>query len=282
MTLIRSMNYNAYKQIDSRTKLARKALANCSLCPRNCGVDRTAGDKGYCGLDDTIRCFREVVNQGEETQLAPSHQVHFTGCNLKCEFCMVSEWNEQPLLSDKMDFALTAKVIASRRSQGAKTVNLLGGEPSVNLYGILELLGLLDPELTVVWNSNMYYNNVVEELMDGLVDVYLADLKCGSKTCAANILDAEDYVEVAQKNILNAAQNADIIVRHVIMPGHSKCCLEPILEWLASRIPDVKLSLKGDYVPPADANYAPKEYLKQEHVQNAVKLAKSMDIKLVQ
>jgi len=278
---LNDMDSVAHKKAFERIKTAREALANCNLCPRQCGVDRTAGEKGYCGLDDTIRCFRELVYYGEESELIPSHQIHFAGCNLRCEFCVVSEWNEEPSAAEEINFDDTAKKISERQSQGAKTLNLLGGEPAVNLHGVLELLSRLDSGIRVVWNSNMYYNDIVDKLMAGLVDVYLADFKCGNNNCAEVLLGARNYIEVVKHNILNAVKNADVIIRHVVIPGHSKCCLKPTFEWLAAEIPDVKLSLRGNYVPPVSATSAPKEYLKPDDMQCAVELAGNMRLKLV-
>jgi putative pyruvate formate lyase activating enzyme len=276
------MDYQAHREVIERAKQARAALSSCKLCPRRCGVDRTRGEKGYCRLDDTVRCFREMLYCGEERELVPSHQIHFAGCNLRCEYCVVAEWNEQPFMADEMNLEEMTERIASRRNEGAKTLNLLGGEPAVNLHGILELLARVDPGIRVVWNSNMYYNNIVDKLITGLVDVYLADLKCGNSTCAKVLLGAEDYVTVAKRNILKAWKHADVIVRHVLIPGHSRCCLKPILKWLAEEIPQVKLSLRVNYVPPAEAVSAPKLYLKHEEIRTAVDLAKSLGLKLIE
>lgn len=275
------MDYRAHSQALERAKLAREALTDCNFCPRQCGIDRTAGEKGYCGLDDTVRCFLEMLYYGEESELVPSHQIHFTGCNLRCEFCVVAEWNEEPLVAEEMDFDDMAKRIAHRHSNGAKTLNFLGGEPSVNLHGVLELISRVDSEIRVVWNSNMYYNDIVDKLMAGLVDVYLADFKCGNNNCAEVLLGANNYIEVVKRNILKAAERADVIIRHVVIPGHSECCLKPILEWLTTEMPDVKLSLRGNYVPPIPFTSAPAEYLKPDDMQSAVDLAKSMGLKLV-
>ena len=178
------MEPQAHKEVGGRIKQARAAMRCCKLCPRQCGVDRTAGQTGFCGLDDSARCFREMVYYGEEEELTPSHQVYFTGCNLRCEFCTVAEWNEQPMSAPVTDFDNLCKKIEFQRKNGAITLNLLGGEPSVNLCGILELLERVEPSTKVVWNSNMYYLDVVDDLMAGLIDVYVADLKCGNGKCA--------------------------------------------------------------------------------------------------
>lgn len=276
-----NMDVTLNKDILERAKLARKALNNCGLCPRDCGVDRTSGEKGYCQLDDTVRCFREMLYYGEESEIAPSHQIHLAGCNLKCVYCLVAQWNGQPFAAGKIDYDDIAKKITFRQSQGAKTLSFLGGEPSVNLHGVLELLGRVNSKFKVVWNSNMYYNDLVHELITGIVDVYLADFKCGNNECARVLLGADNYIEIVKKNILKAARHADVIVRHVLIPGHKKCCLEPILQWLATEIPDVKLSLRNNYVPPAQAAAAPMTYLKPEEFQNAVGMAKNIGLKLI-
>jgi len=275
------MDYQAHNQIPERIKLARQALVNCNLCPRQCGVDRTTGEKGYCRLDDTTQCFREMLYCGEENELNPSHQIHFAGCNLRCEFCVVAEWNENPMAAKKVDFDDMAEKIAVRQNKGAKTLNFLGGEPAVNLHGILELLGRLKPKIKVVWNSNMYYNDIVDKLTAGLIDVYLADFKCGNNKCAESLLGAGNYLEIVKENILKAARHADVIIRHVVMPGHSRCCLEPILEWLAAQLPNVKLSLRDNYVPPVQAAFAPAGYLTQKEMQTAVKMAETMGLNLI-
>jgi len=105
--LINIMDPTAHKNADIRAELAMEQLRCCRLCPRRCG---------------------------------PSHQVYFSGCNLRCEFCAVAEWNEYPQEAESIDIEVLAQRIADRMSEGANNLNLLGGEPAVNIYGILKLL----------------------------------------------------------------------------------------------------------------------------------------------
>ena len=245
-------------------------------------MNRIEGQKGYCGLDGSTRCFREMLYCGEEKHLNPSHQVYFAGCNLRCAFCTVAEWNDEPQAADVLDIDYLKERIAYRKSQGARTLNLLGGEPTVNLPGIIELLSHLEPETQVVLNSNMYYDDRVYELTDGLIDIYLADLKCGNNSCAERLLDATDYVEVVKENIVKASYHAEVIVRHLVLPGHRDCCLEPILQWLAETLPEVKVSLRGDYTPPAQETSAPKGYLEQADLSNALDMARQMGLIVIQ
>ena len=275
------MNPVAHNEAADRVKTAREMLYCCGLCPRQCGVNRIAGETGYCGLGGTARCFREMLHDAEEQQLNPSHQIYLTGCNLRCAFCTVAEWNEEPQAAEELDINKLKERIEYRKRQGARTLNLLGGEPTVSLPGIIELLSHLEPATQVVLNSNMYYNDCVDELMDGLIDIYLADLKCGNSSCAEALLDASDYVEVAKENIMKANRHAEVIVRHLILPGHRECCLEPILNWLAEELPEVKVSLRNDYTPPAEVTAAPTEYLEQADVRDALDRARQLGLNLV-
>lgn len=272
----------AHKQINKCTALAKEALRHCRLCPHECSVDRTRGDIGFCKLDDRFRCFREMIHRGEEDGLNPSHQIYFAGCNLRCEFCSVAEWNEDPEAGRILNIDFLVSKIALRQSEGARTLNLLGGEPAVNVYSILKLLSRIDPSTCVVWNSSMYYNTVVDELMAGLVDIYLADLKCGNEKCSRLLLGCDDYFEVAKKNIVCAEKHSKVILRHLILPGHFECCTKPVLTWFSQNLPKSKLSLRADYTPPATCVSCPKVYLSYAELKNVTDFATQLSLNIVQ
>ncbi len=256
-------------------------MRRCRLCPRDCGVNRAAGELGYCRLDDQARCFREMLHPAEEAELSPSHQVYFAGCNLRCAFCTVAEWNHEPGAVPAADYDWLLARTEERRWQGARNVNLLGGEPAVSVAGILDLLGRLGRATPVVFNSSMYYNACVDRLLRGQVDVFLADLKCGNAGCAQAMLDAGDYVEVARRNIRLAREHADVIVRHLVLPGHTDCCLRPTLRWLAAEMPGVKVSLRTNYVPPAGATAAPPGYMTAAEITAAGNEARNLGLRLI-
>ena len=251
------------------------------MCPHQCGVNRLEGQTGVCGLDWKAYCFREMINLAEEPDLVPSHQVYFAGCNLKCGFCSVAEWNQEPMSVPMIKMNDLPGRIESRQKQRADNLNLLGGEPAVSIYGILGLLESIPPQTRVVWNSNMYYSDPVRQALDGLVDVYLADYKCGNDNCARKMLDVSDYCEVVQENLLWASQQAQLYIRHVAMPGHIDCCGRPILEWIAERIPAAKVSLRFDYIPPIPAEKCPAGYFLDNEKQKMVEIAKQMDLNVI-
>ncbi len=268
--------------LEAAFEAATNLLTHCCLCPRNCGVNRAAGERGYCGLDDRAHCFREMLHGAEEAELTPSHQVYFTGCNLRCESCTVREWNEQPLTAAPMDLEGLVRAVERRRKQGARNVNLLGGEPTVSLAGVLVLLQRIRATTQIVLNSNMYYNECVDELLRGQVDVCLADLKCGNSRCAKALLDAADYVEVARDNLCRASEHTDLIVRHLILPGHRDCCMRPTLQWLAAELPHVKVSVRSNYVPPIEARATPQRYLTNQEAEEALCYARDLGLHLIQ
>ena len=271
----------AKPDLTRRAEEAEELLRRCRLCPRMCEVDRLAGEQGYCGLTAEARCFREVLHYGEESELVPSHQIFFSGCNLRCEFCAVMEWNESPLAAPPLNEAQLRRCILRRKREGSRNMNFLGGEPTVSLPGILKLLSGFRPGLPVVWNSNMYFADASARLLDGVVDLYLADLKCGSAQCAARLLGARDYVEVVQENLRFARKKADVILRHLVLPGHRKCCLEPALRWIKAEMPDVKLSLRRDYLPPAAPKRAPANVLSEKEWTQALDYATKLGLNLV-
>ena len=160
-------------------------------------------------------------------------------------------------------------------------MNLLGGEPSVSLFGILEILERISPQIQVVWNSNMYYSSPVREALDGLIDVYLADFKCGNSACSEKMLGAVNYLEIVQENLLFANHKADLYIRHVVLPGHNDCCSRPILEWIAGNLPGTKVSLRFYYIPPIPAVDCPKGYLKEKQKQKIQEIAKQLGLNVI-
>jgi len=101
----------------------------------------------------------------------------------------------------------------------------------------------------VVWKSDFFGTPAAFALLDGVVDVYLADFKFGNDACARRIAGVERYTEVVTRNLLLAGQQGDLIVRHLLLPGHHACCFVPLAEWLRAHLPKVKFSLRDGYLP---------------------------------
>jgi putative pyruvate formate lyase activating enzyme len=95
----------------------------------------------------------------------------------------------------------------------------------------------------------MYMAPEVIDLLDGVVELYLADFKFGRDSCARSIAGIDRYVETVQRNLVHASRHTPVIVRHLLMPGHFDCCFRPVVDWLAASLPAVRFSLMTSYVP---------------------------------
>lgn len=242
-----------------RARAARESLRACNLCERRCGVDRLAGadrrgSGAPCGLGDQTWCFKRHVSFAEELELLPSYMVYFGGCNFRCRFCAQAPDCFDPARGVRIDAREAAADFERVVGRGARTINLLGGEPSLHLHTILEIAahaaGANSGEaLPLVLNTNMYMTPGVIDALEGVIGLYIADFKFGNDQCAASLAGVDRYVEVVTRNLVHASRHARVLVRHLVMPGHLECCLRPVASWLAGNMPRAAFTLMTGYVP---------------------------------
>ena len=132
---------------------------------------------------------------------------------------------------------------------GAQTIMVLGGEPTIHLHAALELAAALPDEARLVWKTNAHGSAQARELLDGIFDVWVADYKFGNNHCAQRLAKVPHYTEIIQENLLWASAHSELIVRHLAMPGHIECCWRPVAEWLAENLPGVKVNLRSGFWP---------------------------------
>jgi putative pyruvate formate lyase activating enzyme len=101
----------------------------------------------------------------------------------------------------------------------------------------------------LVWKTNAHGSAQARELLDGIFDVWLADFKFGNDACALRLSKTPDYIRVVRENLLWANAHSELIVRHLLMPGHVECCWRPVAEWLAENLPGVKVNLRSGFWP---------------------------------
>ncbi|MBK7404272.1 MAG: radical SAM protein [Phycisphaerales bacterium] len=254
-------------QLALRIERARAMLRHCELCELRCGVDRTArgavrgdaraGSPPPCGLDDRTFCFKRHISYAEELELLPSYMVYFGGCNFRCRFCVQAPGCFAPRGGVEVAPAEAAHDFARVVGRGARTINLLGGEPSMHLHTILEIAAAAEQPLPLALNSNMYMTPEVIEMLDGVVGLYIADLKFGPGGCGASLAGIDRYWEVVTRNLRLAGERAEVLVRHLVMPGHIECCLRPAAEWLAANLPAASFTLMTGYLPAWRARSTP-------------------------
>lgn len=275
--------------LDLKAELARRMLKNCRLCERRCGVDRTSGEKGHCGVLDA-RISSEFIHMGEEPDLVPSYTVFFSGCTFNCVFCQNWDISTRPgsgYLAEPVSLAEKIERKAGLGIKGlsvsrARNVNWVGGDPTSNLPFILDVLTRCRANIPQVWNSNMYLSMETMNLLKGVVDVYLTDFKYGNDKCALRLSNAPDYIEILRRNHLTAREDSEMIIRHLVLPGHVGCCTRPALTWIAENLRDVRVNVMSQYRPEHRAREFPEiaRPLRMAEYKEAIEIAETLGLDL--
>ena len=197
------------------------------------------------------------MHLGEEEALVPSFTVFFAGCNLRCAFCQNYEISTRPDRGQEVPAPAMAARLETVLKAGGRNVNWVGGEPTPNLPYVLEVLTRAEANIAQVWNSNMYLSEKAMSLLDGAVDVYLTDLKFGNDACAERLSGVRDYMRIVTRNHLLAGSHCEVIVRHLMLPGHLDCCTLPVLDWLAGHMPDAIVNIMAQFRPEHRADEHP-------------------------
>ncbi len=224
-------------------------LADCRLCAHDCGVNRLAGETGLCHAGAEARFFCAQIEVSDELELIPTFAVALSGCEMRCDFCITgaTSWNARA--GTNFDAQTMAARARAALREGARTVMVLGGEPTIHLPAALKFVSLLPESARLVWKTNAHGLAQARELLDGIFDVWLADFKFGNNACAERLAKTPDYVRVVQENLLWANAHSELIVRHLLMPDHVDCCWRPVAEWLATELPGVKVNLRSGFWP---------------------------------
>jgi putative pyruvate formate lyase activating enzyme len=232
-----------------RLERARAHYQHCMLCEHRCGAARAVGERGPCKAGCEARVFRHRVESGEELELIPSHLFYLSGCDLRCAFCIAEASAFDPGRGTPLTADFFAQAVAWGRERGARNVQWVGGEPTIHLPAILDAISGCPDLPPIVWKSDFHGTPEALELLDGIVDTYVADFKFGSDACARRIAGVDEYVATVTRNLQLAARQADLIVRHLLLPGHFECCYLPIVRWMRENLPRAKFSIRDGYLP---------------------------------
>jgi putative pyruvate formate lyase activating enzyme len=232
-----------------RLDRARQHYRGCGLCEHRCGADRISGERGPCKAGSVARVYKHRVEYGEEWELVPSHLFYLSGCDLRCAFCVAEANAFDPRRGRPLTAEFLAEAVERGRNEGARTLQWVGGEPTIHLPAILDAMAGCSELPPVVWKSDFHGTSAAFALLDGVVDIYLADFKFGDDGCAWRVAGVENYLAILTRNLVTAAGQGDLIVRHLLLPGHFDCCFRPIIAWLRANLPDVKFSIRDSYLP---------------------------------
>lgn len=234
----------------------------CNVCPRQCRAHRTETENihGYCGMPETPIVARAALHFGEEPCISGtqgSGTLFFSGCSMGCVFCQNESISHQRY-GKGITIQRLADIFRELEQAGAHNINLVN--PTHYAVSIRKALELYRPNVPVLYNSSGYERVETLKTLEGLVDVYLPDCKYVDSTLSSALSDAQDYYQYASAAIKEMVRqtgpvllNQDgivqkgTIVRHLVLPGHTKNSIE-VLNWLAT-VQDVWVSLMFQYTP---------------------------------
>lgn len=262
------MNYPALYQsgeLLQRVREAYRRLAACDLCPHDCGVDRIKGQRGICGAGLKPKIASANLHRGEEPPISGSKgsgTIFFSGCSLKCSFCQnfpISQLGNGEEITTR---ELAARMLRLQR-QGVHNINFV--TPTHFLPQILAALWLAIPQgfnLPIVWNSSGYERVDALQLLEGIVAVYLPDMKYGEERVAVELSAALGYRDCNRAAVSEMLRQVGqlqlddegialrgLIVRHLVLPG-GKAGSRETLAWIAHNLGrDTHIAVMNQYFP---------------------------------
>ena len=251
---------------------------NCRLCPRQCGIDRSSGKTGYCGSPAAAVVAKTMLHKWEEPALAGSGgsgAIFFGGCTLGCAYCQNRAISCEPK-GTAVDSRQLRSMMEGLIARGAENIDLV--TPTQYLPTIIPALKPKLP-VPVVYNCGGYERTQIIDALDGLVDIYLPDMKYADSALAKALSGAKDYFPVAAAAIRRMAEQAGpvkwqedkvvrgVIIRHLILPGQVENSLK-VLDWIGDTFApgQVLVSLMRQYTPmpgmkpPFDRRITEEEY----------------------
>jgi putative pyruvate formate lyase activating enzyme len=264
--------------------VARAQLAECRFCAHDCGANRLRGPAGRCHAGSEARYFCAQAEVTDELELIPTYAIALGGCDLRCAFCITGaeSWNAQG--GERFDAAEVAARAGVALQRGARTIMVLGGEPTVHLPAALDLVSHLSPAARLVWKTNAHGSAAARTLLDGMFDVWLADYKFGNDQCAESLAKVRQYSAVTRENLRWAAEHSELIVRHLLMPGHLECCWKPVARWLAAELPGVKTNLRAGFWPAWPSRLHPelRQPMPEKEIEAAFDFGRGLQLNLVE
>ena len=243
----------------------------CTLCPRNCAVNRADGEKGVCGQTNELKVARAALHYWEEPCISGkegSGTVFFSGCSLHCVFCQ-NEQIANGTVGKIITIERLAEIFLELQQQGANNINLV--TPGHFIPQIREALLLSKKQglkLPIVYNTGSYETTEALKSLEGLIDIYLPDFKYMDSTLSKKYSHAEHYAKVAKENIKEMVRQTGApvfdengedgllkrgtIVRHLTLPGcmeDSKAVIRYLYETYGNQI---YISIMNQFTPLAN------------------------------
>ncbi len=261
-------SYLTLKESDfiAKEEKARAILAHCSLCPRHCGVDRLRGEQGFCRQGLVARVAKALPHFGEEPPISGTRgagTVFFSGCTLHCLYCQ--NWQiSQHDLGNLIDVEELAGLFLELQERGCHNVELVSPTPHLaSIAPALRLARKKGLRLPLVYNTSGFLSPESLELLDGLVDIYLPDIKYSSPGISEELSASSTYVEMNRASLQemlrqcggllitdeNGVALHGILIRILLLPEALEGA-EESLTYIADTLgPDIPVSLMSQYSP---------------------------------
>lgn len=283
-------------ELNDRINQAYALASPCVLCPRNCKVDRKKGEKGFCKADYKMKVRHIFPHFGEEPPISGTYgsgTIFFSNCNLNCAYCQNFPFSQKGE-GDEISKEDLAQKMLWLQQQKCHNINLV--TPTHYLPFILESIyeakkhGLYIP---IVYNTSGYEKTEVLKLLNGIVDVYLPDMRYGDDISSQKYSNAKDYFLVNQEAVKEMVHQTGeiqtdenniikkgVIIRHLILPNNlsaSKNIFEFISQNFGGKI---SLSLMSQYFPYHKASDFPEltRKITREEYESAINIAEMYDL----
>jgi len=253
------------EEVRRRVEAGLRELEDCCACPRNCHVNRMAGETRVCHTGRHARVGSAFPHFGEEDCLRGwngSGTIFFSLCNLRCVFCQNWDISQQPR-GRELPAESIAEIMLDLQQRGCHNINFVTPEHVVPQ--VLEAVAAAIPRglrLPIVYNTSAYDSVESLRLLEGIVDIYMPDFKFWHRETAKRLAKAPDYPERAREAIRemhrqtgpltfapNGLARRGVLVRHLVMPGQTDEAAA-IFRWLADEVsPDTYVNIMGQYRP---------------------------------
>jgi putative pyruvate formate lyase activating enzyme len=266
------------------------SLQSCQICPRRCKADRLNNKTGFCKTGSLPKIYSFMVHHGEEPAISGtrgSGTIFFSHCNMGCVYCQNYEFSQLGQ-GREYTFEELAQLMLRLQEQGCHNINLV--TPTHVLPQILKSLEIAISgglKIPLVYNTGGYELAGVIKLLEGIVDIYLADSRYGDSQVSKKLSNAPDYVKYNQEALLEMHRQAGqakfsdeglikkgLIIRHLVLPNHSSYT-QKVMEFIAGKLsPDSYISLMSQYLPYHLAKKYPEidRRLKKEEYEEAQKI----------
>ncbi|HEY9121490.1 MAG TPA: radical SAM protein, partial [Brevefilum sp.] len=281
---------------EERVHQAYRHLANCDICPLECGVNRLKGELGICQTCEFPRVSSYFPHHGEEGPISGnrgSGTIFFSRCNLRCIYCQNSDISQRSAGSEVHPEEL-AKMMLDLQSAGCHNINFVSPSHIVpQILAAVHLAAKSGLQIPLVYNTGGYDSPAMLSLLDGVMDIYMPDMKYGNKLTAWKYSKVKNYPEVNQQAVLEMQRQVGdlkldehgiayrgLLVRHLVLPN-GLAGSETILKFLAEKVSkQVYLNIMAQYHPAYKAGEYPElsRRIRTEEFQAVVAIARRLGL----